>query len=224
MCGRFTQTVSAAKVAEAFGVQEIAGDIRPSYNVAPTQPVAVVVTDGKKRLVSMRWGLVPSWAKDLSIGNKLINARAETITEKASFRTAFKKRRCLVVADGFYEWQKIGDAKRPMYIQLRSREPFGMAGLYEVWHSPEGGEVTSCTIITTEANDLMQPIHDRMPVIIPKESHDLWLDPRVQDTAVLLGLLKPYSAGEMGAHLVSKRVNSPGYNAPDCIKAISQEA
>src|ERR671939_1554785 len=130
MCGRFTQTISAAGVAEAFGVEEVSGDLKPSYNIAPTQPVAVIISDSKKRLVEVRLGLVPSWAKDPAIGNQLINARAETITEKASFRNAFKKRRCLVVADGFYEWQRFGDGKRPMYIHLKSSQPFGLAGLY----------------------------------------------------------------------------------------------
>jgi putative SOS response-associated peptidase YedK len=223
MCGRFTQTISAAGVAEAFGVEEISGALKPSYNIAPTQPVAVIISDDKKRLVQVRWGLVPSWSKDLSIGNKLINARAETITEKASFRNAFKKRRCLVVADGFYEWQKIGDGKRPMYIRLQSSKPFGMAGLYEVWRSPEGQEITSCAIVTTAANDLMKPIHERMPVIIPKENEDLWLDPKVQDTEVLRNLLQPYPAEEMKAFPVSRQVNAPGYNSPNCIEPISLE-
>src|ERR1051325_6002257 len=215
MCGRFTQTSSAAAVAKEFGVEEISGGLKPSYNIAPTQPVAVIISDDKKRLVQVRWGLVPSWAKDISIGNKLINARAETMTEKASFRAAFKKRRCLVVADGFYEWQKFGAGKRPMYIRLQSCKPFGMAGLYEVWHSPEGEELTSCAIVTTEANDLMKPIHERMPVIIPKENEDLWLDPKVQDTEVLRSLLQPYPTEAMQAHPVSKLVNSPGNNSPN---------
>src|SRR5437868_9059552 len=184
MCGRFTRAISTAAVAEAFGVEEVASDLKASYNIAPTNQVAVIVSDGKKRLIQVRWGLVPSWAKDLAIGNKLINARAETITEKASFRNAFKKRRCLVVADGFYEWQKIGDGKRPVYIRLKSGKPFGMAGLYEVWRSPEGEELMTCAIITKEANELMRPIHERMPVIIAKDNEDLWLDPQVQDGAV----------------------------------------
>jgi putative SOS response-associated peptidase YedK len=223
MCGRFTRATSAAGVAEAFGVEEISSDLKPSYNIAPTQSVAVIISDGKKRLTEVRWGLVPSWAKELAIGNKLINARAETITQKASFRSAFKKRRCLVVADGFYEWQKIGDGKRPVYIRLKSGKPFGMAGLYEMWRSPEGEEVTTCAIITTEANELMQPIHERMPVIIPKDSEDLWLDPQVQDSEVVLNLLKPYPAEEMEAYPISKRVNSPANNSPDCIKPVSRE-
>ncbi|HJQ27659.1 MAG TPA: SOS response-associated peptidase [Blastocatellia bacterium] len=223
MCGRFTRAISTAAVAEVFGVEEVASDLKASYNIAPTNQVAVIVSDGTKRLIQVRWGLVPSWAKDLAIGNKLINARAETITEKASFRTAFKKRRCLVVADGFYEWQQRGDGKRPVYIRLKSGKPFGMAGLYEVWRSPAGEDVTSCAIITTQANELMQPIHERMPVIIAKDIEDLWLDPTVQDVEVLLNLLTPYPAAEMEAYPVSKRVNSPGNNSPECIKLFADK-
>ena len=221
MCGRFTRSQSSQAIAEAFGVEEVVGDLRPSYNIAPTQKVAVVITDGVKRLVPVRWGLVPSWAKDLSMGSKLINARAETITEKASYRNAFKKRRCLVVADGFYEWQNVGESRRPVYIHLKSGKPFGFAGLYEMWQPPEGEAITTCTIITTEANDLMRPIHERMPVIIPRAHQDQWLDPSVADREQLLDMLKPYPAAEMEAYPVSKRVNSPSHNSPDCIKRLT---
>jgi putative SOS response-associated peptidase YedK len=153
----------------------------------------------------------------------MINARAETVTEKASYRNAFKKRRCLVVADGFYEWQNTGDAKRPMYIRLKSGKPFGFAGLYEVWKSPEGKELTTCTIITTEANELMKPIHERMPVIIPAELLDKWLDPAIEGKEQLLDMLRPYPAGEMEAYPVSKRVNSPRNNSPECIKKLGPD-
>ena len=220
MCGRFTQSQSIQTVAKEFQVEQVSSDLGPSYNIAPTQKVAVIITDGIKQLVPVRWGLVPSWAKDPSIGSKMINARAETVTEKASYRNAFKKRRCLVVADGFYEWQKTGDAKRPIYIRLKSGKPFAFAGLYEVWKSPEGKEVTTCTIITTEANELMKPIHERMPVIIPAESQDEWLDPAAEGKDQLLDMLRPYPAGEMEAYPVSKRVNSPRNNSPECIKRL----
>lgn len=217
MCGRFTQSLSIPMIAQEFGVAEVSCDMGPSYNIAPTQKVAVVVTDGVKKLVPVRWGLVPSWAKDISVGSKMINARAETITEKASYKNAFKKRRCLVVADGFYEWQAVGDSKRPVYIRLKSGAPFGFAGLYEMWKSPEGGELTTCTIITTEANELMRPIHARMPVIIPRGDEDLWLNLETKDPG---RLLNPYPAEEMEAYPVSKRVNSPKNNSPLCIERV----
>jgi putative SOS response-associated peptidase YedK len=210
------------EIAKEFEVSDVSADLDPSYNIAPTQQVAVVISEGVRRLVPVQWGLVPSWAKDPSVGNKMINARAETITEKASYRNAFKKRRCLVVADGFYEWQKTGDGKRPIYIRLKSGKPFGFAGLYEVWEPPEGGALTTCTIITTEANELMKPIHDRMPVIVPKEKQDLWLDPEVKDQESLLDLLQPYPALDLEAYPVSRRVNSPANNSPDCIKPASR--
>ncbi len=218
MCGRFVREKSIPIITGEFGVDEISTDLEPSYNIAPTQMVAVVVSDGRKKLVSVQWGLIPSWSKDSSIGNKLINARSETITEKASFRNAFRKRRCLIVADGFYEWQKVGQQKRPVYIRLKSEKPFGFAGLYETWKSPEGETVTTCTIITTQANDIIKPIHDRMPVIIPKDAENLWLDPEVKDKEVLLELLKPYPSEEIETYPVSKMVNSPANNSPECIK------
>ena len=220
MCGRFTRSQSIPAIAEEFGVEQVSCDLGPSYNIAPTQKVAVVITDGVKQLVPVRWGLVPSWAKDLSVGNRMINARAETITEKASYRNAFKKRRCLVVADGFYEWQGQGVAKRPVYIHMKSGKPFGFAGLYEVWKSPEGEEIKTCAIITTEANELMKPIHDRMPVIIPGELQDKWLDPKTADHDYLLSMLKPNPSEGMEAYPVSKRVNSPRNNSPECMKRL----
>lgn len=223
MCGRFTRTTNLIDIANEFGVDEVTADLDPSYNIAPTQQVAVILTDDTKRLVQVRWGLVPSWAKDLAIGNKMINARAETITEKASFRNAFKKRRCLVVADGFYEWQRVGTSKQPVYIHLKNGKPFGFAGLYEFWKSPEGEEVVTCAIITTTANKLMEPIHERMPVIIPKEDENRWLDPRTVDQESLIDLLKPYPANTMEAYPVSKRVNSPSNNSPECVKPASGE-
>jgi putative SOS response-associated peptidase YedK len=221
MCGRFTRSQSIPAIAEEFGVDQASFDLEPSYNVAPTQEVAVIIIDGVKQLVPMQWGLVPSWAKDPSVGSKMINARAETITEKASYRSAFKKRRCLVVADGFYEWQNWGGAKRPMYIRLKSGKPFGFAGLYEVWSPPEGKELTTCTIITTEANEMVQPIHERMPVIIPREHQDRWLDPKTEDHTRLLELLKPYPSDQIEAYPVSKRVNSPRNNSPECIRRLN---
>ena len=221
MCGRFVLFSSPEEIREAFAVQQVRYQVEPSYNVAPTQTVAVVVQrEGVNTLEKMRWGLIPAWAKDPTIGSRMINARAETVGEKPSFKRPLKDRRCLVVANGFYEWQKTGQAKIPMFIRLKSGQPFGFAGLYDVWTSPEGEAVASCTIITTSANDLMQPIHDRMPVILPKPHESVWLDPAVQSAADVLPFLVPYSAAEMEAYPVSRLVNSPENNSPDLIRAV----
>jgi putative SOS response-associated peptidase YedK len=218
MCGRFTRTNSLEEILQEFEIAEVACDLGPSYNVAPTQPIAVIAEEGgARRLVTLRWGLIPSWAKDASIGNKLINARAETLSQKPSFRQAFKKRRCLIVADGFFEWQKRGATKVPLYIRLQSGKPFGFAGLYEYWTPPGGQPIGTCAIITTEANDRMRPIHHRMPVILPREHHALWLNPAVEDEALLLSLLEPFVDGDMETYEVSRLVNSPKNNSPTCI-------
>jgi len=217
VCGRFVRKKEAAEIAEAFGVQQIDCDLKPSYNIAPTQQVAVIVEDRVRKLVSVRWGLVPAWSQDLSGGSKLINARAETITEKAVFREAFQKRRCIVVADGFYEWEKIGAKRQPLYIRLKDDSSFGFAGLYEDWLSPERENIRTCTIITTEPNDVTRPIHDRMPAIIPRDQEDRWLDPDIDDPTVLLELLKPYPAQAMEAYRVSTLVNSPANDSLECL-------
>ena len=189
-------------------------DLSPRYNIAPTQPVATVVRDaesGRNRLAIMRWGLIPSWAKDPTIGSKLINARGESVAEKPSFRAALRARRCLIVADGFYEWQAQDDGpKQPLFITLQDRQPFGLAGLWERWTEPESGEtVTTCTIITTAPNALMATIHNRMPVILPREAYAAWLDPAQTDSQRVVPLLKPYPADLMTAWPVSRKVNSP---------------
>ena len=172
MCGRFTLSISLAELQLRFSFP--ADDIEhpERYNIAPTQTVLTVVNQGQEQNLAeyMRWGLVPSWAKDISIGSRMINARAETIAEKPSFKRALQKRRCLVLSDGFYEWKRTGKDKQPMYIGLESGEPFGMAGLWEAWKSPDGEWLHSCTIITTEPNSLMESIHNRMPVILPRDS------------------------------------------------------
>ncbi len=222
MCGRFTRISLLEDIIEAFDVAENGCDLGASYNIAPTQPIAVIQeASGIRRLVTLRWGLIPSWAKDSAIGNKMINARAETLAQKPSFRQAFKKRRCLIVADGFYEWQKRGGAKIPLYIRLKSGEPFGFAGLYEYWTSPEGTSIGTCAIITTEANELMRPIHNRMPVILPKERHALWLDPTIEDDTLLLPLLQPLASDEMEAYEVSRIANSPKNNTSRCIEPVA---
>jgi putative SOS response-associated peptidase YedK len=221
MCGRFVRKRSSQALAREFGAAHISDELQPSFNIAPTHNVAVVLNDGATKLVSMRWGLVPSWATDPTIGSRLINARAETLTEKAAFKNALRTRRCLVIADGFYEWLKTGRIKTPMFIHLKPERSFGFAGLYETWSPPLGEPLTTCTIITTEPNELVRPIHDRMPVILPKDVEDLWLDPEVEDHHRLLDLLQPYPANEMDGYAVSSLVNSVKNDSPACIEPVS---
>lgn len=216
MCGRFTLVSPFVAVTERFHAAA-PQDFRPRYNIAPGQDVLCVIRDGENRIEHLRWGLIPFWAKDPAIGNRLINARAETVAEKPSFRSAFAKRRCLVVADGFYEWRPEGKRKVPVYIFLKSKKPFGFAGLYENWKDPGGREIRTCTIITTEANDLVRPIHDRMPVILSEGAEDRWLDPAEGSRERLQAILTPYPAGEMAAFDVTSIVNSAAHDAPDCI-------
>ena len=197
MCGRYVFSMGLYRVAEEFHVEEVDGECGVGSEISPGQQVVAVVRHDRNRLVNFRWGLIPSWAKDPSIGRKMFNARAETVAEKPSFRSAFRDRRCLVIAEGFYEWQKLGKAKKPMLIRLKSGRPFGFAGLYETWVSPDGETVRSCTIITTEANELIRPVHDRMPVILPAKNEAAWLAPENRDSRALLSMLKPYPAEEM---------------------------
>jgi len=208
-------------MARDFSVQEITDELQPSFNIAPTQLVAVILNNGTKRLVAMRWGLVPYWATDPGVGSKLINARAETLSQKAAFKEAFKKRRCLVVADGFFEWQKQGTTRTPLFIHLNPERSFAFAGLYETWTPPLGEPLVSCTIITTRPNELVEPIHDRMPVILPKDAEEFWLDSTVEDHARLLDLLQPYPAAEMASYTVSKLVNSVKNDTPECIEPVA---
>lgn len=219
MCGRFTLRNSADSMAEAFALPEMT-PFGPRYNVAPTQVVPTVsLVDGKRAVVPRRWGLVPSWANDLKIGNSLLNARAETVADKPAFRSAFKRSRCLVVADGFYEWRKDGKVKQPFFIRMRDDRPFAFAGLAERWSKGEQ-PVESCTIITTDPNPLMATIHDRMPVILPPDVYDVWLDPEFQGRERLTSLLVPYPADEMIATPVSSFVNSPKNQGPECTAAV----
>ena len=221
MCGRFVRKRSSSLLAREFGADHISDELQPSFNVAPTHDVAVIVSDGARQLISMRWGLVPGWATDPKIGSSLINARAETLTRKTAFRDAFQRRRCLVIADGFYEWKNVGGVKTPLLIQLKSERSFGFAGLYETWTPPLGQPLTTCTIITTEPNELVRPIHNRMPVILLKEAEDLWLDSSLVDHHRLLDLLQPYPADEMNAYAVSSLVNSVKNDSPECIEPVS---
>ncbi len=220
MCGRFTLTVDPADLQEAFPWLAIPEGARPRFNIAPTQPVAVVPNTGENRLDFYTWGLIPSWAKDPEIGNRLINARAETLAEKPSFRTAFRRRRCLILADGFYEWRlnPDGKSKTPMYIRLASGKPFAFAGLWELWNSSDGSQIYSTTIITTQPNALMQSIHNRMPVILPPETYARWLEPAERKPKELTDLLQPFPAEAMTAYSVSRLVNSPDNDRPECIQ------
>jgi len=225
MCGRFVRKSTLTEIKDEFDIVEILWAWEPSYNIAPGQDIAAVKGNDGNKLVAFRWGLIPFWAKDEQIGYKMINARSETVAEKRTFAQALKKRRCLIVADGFYEWQKLEDRKIkiPMYITLKSKRPFGFAGLYETWKSNEGNEIRSCTIITTKPNDLLEPIHNRMPVIIPVNDRAIWLDQSVDDPLQLLPLLKPYPARDMIAYEVSRQVNSPKNNSPEIIEPLNQE-
>jgi len=197
MCGRYVFSMGLYRIAEEFHVEEVDGECGTGNEISPGGQVVAVVRQDRNHLVNFRWGLIPSWAKDPSIGRKMFNARAETVAEKPSFRSAFRDRRCLVIAEGFYEWQKLGKAKKPMLIRLKSGRPFGFAGLYETWVSPDGEAVRSCTIITTEANELIRPVHDRMPVILPAKDEAAWLAPENRDLKTLQSMLRPYPAEEM---------------------------
>jgi putative SOS response-associated peptidase YedK len=198
MCGRFILLTDLSVIIKSFNVQNVACEYRPGNNISPGQEItALLRKDNQNSLVNLRWGLIPSWSKDPSIGNRMFNARAETLSEKPSFKNAFQKRRCLIPVDGFYEWQKMGKVKKPLRFSLRSGKPFGLAGLYETWISPEQKPIHTCTIITTEPNDLLRPIHNRMPVIVQKEWEATWIDPDNRNQKELLSILKPYKADEM---------------------------
>jgi putative SOS response-associated peptidase YedK len=219
MCGRFTLTAETNIIQKNFPWINIPENLQPRFNIAPTQPVAVVPNDGKNRLDYFVWGLIPSWAKDPNIGSRMINARAETLADKPSFRTAFRRRRCLILADGFYEWKQDKNARRkiPIYIKLESGKPFAFAGLWENWNSADGSQILSCTIITTKPNPLMEEIHNRMPVILPEEAYTKWLEPGEQKPENLSELLAPYPSDKMIAYPVSTLVNSPQNESPECI-------
>jgi putative SOS response-associated peptidase YedK len=222
MCGRFTLVADQDSFEDRFSFTGFDLGWVPSFNIAPTQEVLTITNDGTdNRPELMRWGLVPSWAKDPKIGNRMINARSETLAEKPSFRTAFRRRRCLIVADGFYEWKREGTKKKPMRITAGPDRLFAFAGLWETWKQPDDNWLLTCTIITTSANDYMASIHDRMPVILPRESESLWLDPAEQDTAMLSELLLPYDSDQMEAYEVSTLVNSPRNDSPELIAPVA---
>lgn len=224
MCGRYTLSAPGDEIALLFDLADVP-QLPPRYNLAPTQESAVVRVlspGGPKRLDLLKWGLIPYWAKEAAIGNRLINARAETIAEKPAFKTSFKKKRCLVVTNGFYEWKKEGAGKQPYLIHRQDGKPFAFAGLWSSWRDPEsGGTVETYTILTTEPNDLLRPLHNRMPVILDKPRFDEWLDPKQEDTDKLQPLLVPAPVEGFEAYPVSRAVNNPIHDSPDCVERLT---
>jgi putative SOS response-associated peptidase YedK len=223
MCGRFSLAASGETIRDLFQLTEVPV-MEGHYNVAPTQPVAVVrlKPDGAgRRLDRLRWGLIPNWCPELPQAAPLINARAETAAEKPAFRIPFRQRRCLVPADGFYEWQKQGDRKQPYCIRLKDGKPFAFAGLWDAWRTPENEVLESCTILTTDANDLLRPVHDRMPVILQPRDFDRWLDTRLQNPEDVQSLLRPFAAESMTAFRISSYVNSTKNEGPKCIEPLA---
>lgn len=225
MCGRFTNKAKPEQIEKEFKVGRINPNLfQPRFNIAPQQMIDVVFEPETERILSkLKWGLIPSWAKDETIGNKLINARAETLSEKPSFREAFESRRCIIPASGFYEWKRQNaGAKQPFYFYLKDKEVFGLAGLWESWIDKQTGEnLKTCTIITTEANEVLKPVHDRMPVILKAENYDLWLDSRENNTEKLQRFLVPYPAGKMDTYAVSRSVNIPDSDSPELIEPLN---
>jgi putative SOS response-associated peptidase YedK len=226
MCGRFVLILEPGDFEDEFDLGGIAESYLPRYNIAPTQTVAVVRNDNERKVEMFRWGLVPSWAKDLSIGSRLINARSESLAEKPSFRSALTRRRNLILASGFYEWKPGGTlanpkGKIPVFIHMKDHKPFVFAGLWEEWRSPEGGIVQSTTIITTTSNALISPFHDRMPVILDNEKKWQWLDPSTSQQDALK-LLQPYPAEQMTYYPVASIVNNSGYDSPVCIEEVAE--
>lgn len=221
MCGRFTLHHSAEEIAERFDA-EVLPLLEPRYNIAPTQPVTVVTQNGARHLEQFQWGLIPSWAKDPKIGNRMINARAETLAEKPAYRTALVRRRCLIPADGFYEWREADNpaegGRTPMHFRRRDGALFAFAGLWDEWHSSDGSPLRSCTIITGTPNPLVAPIHDRMPMILREENESAWLDHSLRDPEMLSALLAPYPAELMEVYAVSRRVNAPSVDDPSLLE------
>ncbi len=222
MCGRFNLRTPATDLVKFFDLPR-SPPLQPRYNIAPTQPALVIrQVDGSRRAELMHWGLIPSWSKDSKIGSRMINARGETVAVKPSFRAAFKRRRCLIPTNGFYEWKKTGGkSKQPYHIGMQDGQLFAFAGLWEHWEGADGSAINSCTIITTEANQLLADLHDRMPVILDSEDYVRWLDPENEDKDELQSLLVPHDPDVMSTYPISTIVNNPRNEVPDCIEAIS---
>jgi len=220
MCERFTLQISSEIIAEIFHIP--VPDISPRYNIAPSQQIAVIRNfSGENHLDYMRWGLVPSWAEDTSIGYKLINAKSETVFEKNSFRRAIRTRRCLIPASGFYEWRNSDNIKTPYYVSMTENNPMAFAGIWEQWKAADHSMIETCAILTTAANHLMETIHDRMPVILHPQEYSLWLDREVSEPETLKQLFKPYPSDVMNDYQVSNMVNNPRNDGEECIRARS---
>lgn len=221
MCGRYVIGTLGDSAQRRFSLEEVL-DLDPRYNAAPTQTLPVILRQSPNRLALMRWGLVPSWAKDASVGSRMINARVETVAEKPAYGRLLRRRRCLVPASGFYEWKREGGRRIPFYFHLRDDALFAFAGLWDVWTNPEGrGEVHSYTLVTCPANAVVAPIHDRMPVMLEREAEGAWLDPEIQEPGELLPLLHPYPADQMAGHPVGGRVNSVKHDSAELIAPIA---
>jgi putative SOS response-associated peptidase YedK len=223
MCGRFTLTVDPAELQDAFADFKFPAKFAPRFNIAPSQPILAIPNDGKDKADFFVWGLIPSWAKDPAIANRLINARGETLSEKPAFRGVYKYKRCLILANGFYEWKSQPGTKTrvPHFIHLKSGAVFAFAGLWDEWHSSDGSTLRSCTIVTTSPNDLMSKIHNRMPVILQPSDYAEWLDASPRAPASLAHLIQPFPADLMEAYPVSTLVNSPANDHPDCLEPVS---
>jgi putative SOS response-associated peptidase YedK len=223
MCGRFTLRARVAELIEHYLIGEpTLGEFEARYNIAPTQPVLAVrekpgTISPAREAVWLRWGLIPAWATDPAIGNRMINARCETVAEKPAFRSAFRRRRCLIAADGFYEWKTDGRVKQPYFIHFADNRPFAFAGLWDRWEGPDHSSIESCTLLTTAANEIMRPIHDRMPVILTPRNYAKWLESAEQEPPTLLPLLAPYPGDDLEIYPVGRQVNTPSHDDPDCI-------
>ena len=227
MCGRFARYSLSRELERYFNAHPAAFEIQPNYNVAPTQEIPVIIQqEGERHIKKRHWGLVPFWAKDISIGSRMINARVETVTSKPAFRTALKQRRCLIPANGFYEWKGKAGSKQPYFFHLPSEEPFAFAGLWEVWDGkdtpPEAGPYKSCTIITTDASEAVKDIHNRMPLILKPEAYEEWLDPGNKEPAKIEELLKTEFVGDLNRYPVSKLVNQVGNNKKECMEPLEE--
>lgn len=220
MCGRFTFSKNQEAIATKFKLKNLP-EITPRYNIAPNQQLPAIIVTDHKELKLFKWGLIPSWATDDKMGIKLINARTETVSTKPAFRNAFRSQRCLILADGFYEWRMENNQKQPYYFTMKDHEIFAFAGLWETWQNPEGEIINTCTILTTKANKIVSEIHARMPAILIESDYDLWLDTKIKKTDILVSILKPYSAEKMVSYPVSLAVNKINYDGIDCIKKIN---